>query len=95
MALVGNTADVYGQTWHLPCDDNRLSYKQFIAEIGSGTKSKIQSITWIVLKIGILFNHNLKETQELLPRYAIDNIFESSKFKTRFPGLKQPLIQRN
>jgi hypothetical protein len=32
-----------------------------------------------------LFNKNLKETQELLPRYAIDNIFESSKFKNKFP----------
>jgi hypothetical protein len=34
-------------------------------------------------KIGS-FDHNLKEIQELLPRYAIDNIFKSSK-KTRFP----------
>jgi hypothetical protein len=33
MALIGNTADTYGQTWHLPCD-NRLTYKQFITEIG-------------------------------------------------------------
>nr|MDJ0647015.1 NAD-dependent dehydratase [Flavobacteriaceae bacterium] len=38
-----------------------------------------------VLKIGALFNRNIKETQELLPRYAIDNIFDSSKFKSRFP----------
>jgi hypothetical protein len=34
MALIGNTADTYGQTWHLPCNDNRLTYKQFITEIG-------------------------------------------------------------
>lgn len=31
MALIGNTPDTYNQTWHLPCDDNRLTYKQFIA----------------------------------------------------------------
>ncbi|MFN1548568.1 NAD-dependent epimerase/dehydratase family protein [Vibrio natriegens] len=30
MALIGNTPDTYGQTWHLPCDDNRLNYRQFI-----------------------------------------------------------------
>jgi nucleoside-diphosphate-sugar epimerase len=90
MALIGNTADVYSQTWHLPCDDNRLTYKQFIAEIGRqlGREVKYKVLPWIVLKIGSLFNHNLKETQELLPRYAIDNIFESSKFKTRFPEFK-------
>jgi len=30
MALIGNTPDAYGQTWHLPCDDQRLTYKQII-----------------------------------------------------------------
>jgi nucleoside-diphosphate-sugar epimerase len=87
MALIGNTADTYGQTWHLPCDDNRLTYKQFIAEIGQqlGREIKYKVLHWVILKIGSFFDHNLKETQELLPRYAIDNIFESSKFKTRFP----------
>ena len=90
MALIGNTADTFGQTWHLPCDDNRLTYKQFIAEIGHqlGREIKYKVLPWLVLKIGSFFNKNLKETQELLPRYAIDNIFESSKFKTRFPDFK-------
>jgi nucleoside-diphosphate-sugar epimerase len=90
MALIGNTADAFGQNWHLPCDDNRLTYKQFIAEIGHqlGREVKYKVLPWIVLKIGSLFNKNLKETQELLPRYAIDNIFDSSKFKTRFPDFK-------
>ncbi len=31
MALLGNTPDAYGQTWHLPCDDDRLTYRDFIA----------------------------------------------------------------
>jgi hypothetical protein len=84
MALIGNTADTYGQTWHLPCDDNRFTYKQFITEIGAiGREINYKVLHKVVLKIGS-FNHNLKETQELLPRYAIDNIFKSSKFKTRF-----------
>lgn len=30
MALLGNTSDAYGQTWHLPCDDDRLTYRDFI-----------------------------------------------------------------
>ncbi|MEZ7505083.1 NAD-dependent epimerase/dehydratase family protein [Flavobacterium sp. Arc2] len=90
MALIGNTADTYGQTWHLPCDDNRLTYKQFIAEIGRqlGREIQYKVLSKFVLKIGSFFDHNLKETQELLPRYAIDNIFDSSKFKTRFPNFK-------
>ncbi|WP_425390128.1 hypothetical protein [Ekhidna sp.] len=35
-----------------------------------------------------MFNSNLKETKELLPRYAIDNLFVSDKFKKAFPDFK-------
>jgi hypothetical protein len=64
MALIGNTADTYGQTWHLPCNDNRLTYKQFITEIdGNWDESKIQSFAQGRPKIGS-FDHNLKEIQE-------------------------------
>ncbi|MCG9793009.1 NAD-dependent epimerase/dehydratase family protein [Flavobacterium algicola] len=90
MALLGNTPDAYGQTWHLPCDDNRLTYKQFFAEIEKQLNRivpyKILNAT--VLKVGALTSKNLKETAELLPRYKIDNIFDSTKFKTRFPDFK-------
>lgn len=88
MALIGNTSAAYGQTWHLPCDDQRLTYKQFMAEIGSqlGRSVPYKILPSILLKIGSYFNKNLKETQELLPRYAIDNIFESLKFKKQFPN---------
>jgi nucleoside-diphosphate-sugar epimerase len=90
MALIGNTTSAYGQTWHLPCDDNRLTYKEFIGEIGKqlGRIIKYDILSWWLLKIASFFNKNLKETQELLPRYAIDNIFESSKFKNKFPDFK-------
>lgn len=30
MALLGNTPDANGQTWHLPCDDARPTYRQMI-----------------------------------------------------------------
>jgi nucleoside-diphosphate-sugar epimerase len=54
MALIGNTTNAYGQTWHLPCDDNRLTYKQLIDEIGSqlGRDIKYAVLSWWVLKIG-------------------------------------------
>jgi hypothetical protein len=56
MALIGNTTNAYGQTWHLPCDDNRLTYKQLIDEIGSqlGRDIKYAVLSWWVLKIGSL-----------------------------------------
>jgi nucleoside-diphosphate-sugar epimerase len=90
MALIGNTPDAYGQTWHLPCDDKRLTYKQFIAVIENQLEREIKYtvLPQLLLKIASLFDHNLRETLELLPRYAIDNIFDSDKFKKRFSRFK-------
>lgn len=90
MALLANTPDTYGQTWHLPCDDNRLTYKQFIAEISSqlGRAVKYTVLNSFLLKIMSFFHPMIKETKELFPRYRIDNIFDSSKFKTRFPDFQ-------
>ncbi len=90
MALLGNTKDAYGQTWHLPCDDNRLTYKQFITEISSqlGRPVNYEVLSSFKLKIASFFNTMVKETQELFPRYQIDNIFDSSKFKKRFPDFQ-------
>lgn len=90
MALIGNTPTAYNQTWHLPCDDNRLTYKEQI-----NLTSKIYQrefnysvIKMWVFKLGSLFNKQIKELQELLPRYKYDNIFISDKFKKRFPDFK-------
>ncbi|SEW52233.1 NAD-dependent epimerase/dehydratase family protein [Chitinophaga arvensicola] len=95
-ALIGNTPDAFNQTWHLPCDDNRLTYRQFIAEAsriyGRELKYNIEK-KWM-LQLGALFNKRLKELQELLPRYAHNNIFDSSGFKQRFPGFKVTTYQQ-
>ena len=95
-ALIGNTPSAYGQTWHLPCDENRLTYKGFIDEISNqlGRKVDYKVLNRFLLKIASFFNSNVKEIQELLPRYAIDNIFESSKFKTRFPDFEVTSYQK-
>ena len=95
MALLGNTTDTYGQTWHLPCDDNRLNYKDFIAEISKqlGREVKYTVLNSFILKLLSFFHPMIKETQELFPRYQIDNIFDSSKFKARFPEFKVTTYQ--
>ena len=95
MALLANTPDAYGHTWHLPCDDDRLTCKQFIAEISSqlGREVNHEILSPFKLKIASLFHTMIKETKELFPRYQIDNIFDSSKFKTRFPDFKVTTYQ--
>lgn len=86
-AWIGNTPDAFNQTWHLPIDDNRLTYKQFIALVSNiyGKPLHYEVVSKWKLKIGSLFKKELKEIQELLPRYEHNNLFDSSKFKQRFP----------
>ncbi|MEJ5102645.1 MULTISPECIES: NAD-dependent epimerase/dehydratase family protein [Chryseobacterium] len=86
-ALIGNTPDAFGQTWHLPVDKSHPTYKEFI-RIASGIYGKdleYSAISKFVFKIGALFNKKIKELLELLPRYEHDNIFDDSKFRIRFP----------
>ncbi|MEH0154452.1 NAD-dependent epimerase/dehydratase family protein [Limibacter armeniacum] len=95
MALIGNTPDAYNQTWHLPCDDNRLTYKELIKLVSEGYH---QNFDYTVVKmwkfkLGSLFNKQLQELKELLPRYKYDNIFISDKFKKRFPDFKTTTYQ--
>ncbi|SEH33008.1 NAD-dependent epimerase/dehydratase family protein [Chryseobacterium culicis] len=87
-ALIGNTPDAYGQTWHLPVDDHQLNYKEFIALASQmyGREFRYSVIPKIAFTIGSLFNKNAKELLELLPRYQYDNLFDDSKFRKRFPG---------
>ncbi|SIR69887.1 NAD-dependent epimerase/dehydratase family protein [Williamsia sterculiae] len=87
MALIGNTPDAYGQTWHLPIDPDRKTYAQLI-ELASeitGGRASYTVLPPLVFTVGGLFVQPLKEIQELLPRYHGDNIFDTSKFANRFP----------
>lgn len=86
MALLGNTPDAYDQTWHLPCDPERLTYREMIriASEVRGRKVAYSTLPRWVFALGSRFNSELREASELLPRYQVDNIFDSSKFADRF-----------
>ncbi|UWX61110.1 NAD-dependent epimerase/dehydratase family protein [Chryseobacterium oranimense] len=89
-ALIGNTPEAFGQTWHLPVDKSHPTYKEFIG-IASGIYSKdlkYSIVTKLMFKIGSFFNKSIKELLELLPRYEHDNIFDDSKFRKKFPGFQ-------
>lgn len=90
MALLGNTADAYGQTWHLPCDDDRRTARQFIelAAAALGVEARSVVVERWQLALAALVNRRARDARELLPRYAVDNIFVSDKFKARFPEFR-------
>ncbi len=89
-ALLGNTNDAYNQTWHLPCDTNRLTTKQFIELCSSinGTQDKYSVLKKGMISILALFIPMLKELKELLYQWEQDYIFDCTKFNNRFPDFK-------
>ena len=90
MARLGNTADAYGQTWHLPCDDQRLTYREFIALAAEifGVENRYTVLKRWQLWLAARASKTVRETEELLPRYRADNLFVSDKFKARFPDFR-------
>lgn len=96
MALLGNTPDAYGQTWHLPCDDNRLTYRQFI-ELAArifNVEARYTVLKRWQLRLAGLFNGTVRDAAELLPRYEADNLFVSDKFKRRFPEFRVTTLRQ-
>ncbi|MEV4943645.1 NAD-dependent epimerase/dehydratase family protein [Streptomyces zaomyceticus] len=87
MALIGNTPDAYGQTWHLPVDPHRPTYAEMIETAAriTGRRIRYTVLPLAAFRIGGRFIGPVKEVQELLPRYRGDNIFDTSKFTARFP----------
>ncbi|MCP1250747.1 MULTISPECIES: NAD-dependent epimerase/dehydratase family protein [Elizabethkingia] len=86
-ALIGNTPDAFGQTWHLPVDKSHPTYREFIRTASGiyGKDLKYSVVPKFVFSIGALFNKKMKELLELLPRYEHNNVFDDSKFRKRFP----------
>lgn len=90
LALLGNTPDAYGQTWHLPVDPDRKSYAELIGIAGEVTGHKIGYTVLPMLAFGLgrRFVKPLDEMYELLARYRGDNVFDSTKFADRFPEFR-------
>lgn len=90
LALLGNTPDAYGQTWHLPIDPERRPYAELIALAGevAGRSIGYTVLPMLAFRIGRRFVQPLDEMSELLARYRDDNIFDSSKFAARFPDFE-------
>ncbi|WP_122647281.1 NAD-dependent epimerase/dehydratase family protein [Enterococcus mediterraneensis] len=89
MALIGNTPSAYGQTWHLPCDEPHTYLDMItISEKLLNRTVKYKVIPLWQFKLAKFFSKKVKELDELLPRYEVDNIFISDKFKKAFPDFK-------
>lgn len=94
MALIGNTTTAYGQTWHLPCAEP-VTYRELIEHIKMLTQRPIEYrvVKKWQFKLGSLVNENLRELQELLPRYEESNRFSDTKFRQQFPTFSNTTIE--
>ncbi len=95
-ALIGNTPDAFGQTWHLPVDRSYPTYKEFIGLAANVYHKDLKHsiMPKFLFKIGSLFNKRIKELLELLPRYEHDNLFDDTKFRSRFPDFEVTTYQQ-
>lgn len=95
MALIGNTPSAYGQTWHLPCDEPHTYLDMMtISEKLLNRTVKYKVIPLWQFKLAKFFSKKVKELDELLPRYEVDNIFISDKFKKAFPDFKITSLEK-
>lgn len=85
-ALLGNTADVYGQVWHLPTDKNTLTGREMISLFATemNASNKIFLLPKWMLKLAGLFIPLMKEMPEMMYQYDREYFFDSSKFDQRF-----------
>lgn len=98
-ALLGNTPDSFGQTWHLPTDRTPLTGKDWIdmfaKELKVGSKISVMPV-WMLGILGI-FVPILKEFKEMAYQYDRDYLFDSSKFEKRFgfkPATPQEAVRQ-
>lgn len=96
LAILGNAPDAYGQTWHLPCCDERPTYREYVTMAceAFGRPVSYRILGKLAFAAAGLFSPRVREIRELLPRYSRDNLFDSSKFKRRFPAFEVMTYRR-
>lgn len=90
LALLGQTPDAYGQIWHLPAPAAPISLGEMTALVADklGLKAKSQIVTKGMLRVLGWFSPLIRENQEMLYQFENPYVFNSDKFKKRFPDFR-------
>lgn len=85
-ALLGNTPEAYGETWHLPTAKAPLTGEEWVQEVANelGVKPKHRTVEKPFVKILGLFIPEMKESVEMLYQYDRHYVFNSDKFEHVF-----------
>ena len=85
-ALLGNTPEAYGQVWHLPSIEEKLTGDQWIDLFARHMQLDAKKMTipiWLTKTMGI-FVPIMKELGEMAYQYDRDYIFVDKKFREKF-----------
>ncbi len=76
LATLGNTPDAYGQTWHLPVWDERLTYRQFVdlAADVFGQRADYAVIPKWLLSASGLFSAQAREIRNSCPAISTTTV---------------------
>lgn len=85
-ALLGNTPEAYGETWHLPTAKAPLTGEEWVQEVANelGVKPRHRTVGRSFVKILGMFIPEMKESIEMLYQYDRDYVFNSDKFERVF-----------
>lgn len=85
-ALLGNTPDAYGETWHLPTASDPFTGKEWVENVAKelGEKPKYRTVPKFMVWLMGLFMPIMKENVEMMYQYDRDYVFISDKFEKRF-----------
>lgn len=95
VAQLGNTAEAFGQVWHLPTSTEKLTGEDFINTIAGmmGKKAGYSVLPrWACGLLGI-FVPVLAELKEMMYQYELDYYFDSSKFTRHFGWSATPYTE--
>jgi len=81
VAVLGNSPEAYGQTWHAPTSPQQITGEQFVrlACEAAGRPYSLQKVPNFVLRMMGLFMPILRENQEMMYQFEYDYRFDSSK----------------
>lgn len=90
-ALLGNTAEAYNQTWHLPTSNKLLSGYDLAAMFSKELNRpiKVSGLNNFMIWMVGLFNPIVGEVREMMYQYNNDYNFDSTKFNTAFNYIPQ------
>ncbi|MEM6806638.1 MAG: NAD-dependent epimerase/dehydratase family protein [Bacteroidota bacterium] len=94
-ALLGNSPEAYGQSWHLPTASNPLTGSEWVEMIAKefGVKAKVRTISNFMLKLMGIFVAVMREVPEMNYQYDRDYIFDSSKIESKFGLTPTPYLE--